>query len=239
MLSMELFFNSNSNKNIKEVVFDSFESSHICKSKRKKIGDTINFTDGNGNLYQGQIKKIKPEVITNCKYVEKFEFPEIEIIMAIGFIRPNRLDFLIEKSTEIGINKFILFSGKHSNYFTENIGRWQKISRQAIKQSLRYFLPQIETEKNFNSLIDNQKNADIKIIAEQNSNTNLSEIQTQIDQNNVKKIIFIVGPEGGLSKNEIDLAANNGYKTTNIGNHRLRTETAALVLSSFFCLNIN
>ena len=48
---MELFFNSNSDKNIKEVAFDSFESSHICKSKRKKIGDTINFTDGNGNLY--------------------------------------------------------------------------------------------------------------------------------------------------------------------------------------------
>lgn len=234
---MELFFNNNCDKNINEIVFDSFESSHICKSKRKKIGDSINFTDGCGNLYQGQIKQIKPEVVSECKFVEQANFPDREIIMAVGFIRPNRLDFLIEKATEIGINKFILFSSQNSNYYTENIGRWQKITRQAIKQSLRYFLPEIETEKNFKSLIEKQNSADIKIIAEQKSTTNLSGIQTRVNQDHTKRIIFIVGPEGGLNEEEIHLAANAGFETINIGEHRLRTETAALVLSSFFCLN--
>lgn len=235
---MELFFNHNAGKNRGDLEFDVFESSHIFKSKRKKLGDRIFFTDGLGNLYQGEIKTVKPVVTTDCNLIEKFDYPATKLILAIGFIRQNRLDFLIEKATEIGVNKFVLFSGEHSNYFTDNIDRFEKITRQAIKQSLRFYLPEIETESKFDTVLKNYQNADIKIVAEKGTNTRLTKFQNVIQKDSTEEIIFIVGPEGGLSRDEIKSAEEYGYSLVNLGYHRLRAETAALVLSSFFSVNM-
>src|SRR5210317_31172 len=105
---MELFFNQNTQQETKEIKFDDFESKHILKSKRKKIGDDIQFTNGTGDLFKGTIKSIKSKVICECKWLKNVPLTENTITMAVGFIRPNRLDFLIEKITEIGINKIIL-----------------------------------------------------------------------------------------------------------------------------------
>ncbi len=232
---MELFFNQNANQESKEIEFDDFESKHILKSKRKKIGDEIYITNGNGDLFDGKINTIKPKVICEYKWLKNTPFPQKKIAMAVGFIRPNRLDFLIEKVTEIGINEIILFSSQNGNYFTDNKERWKKITRQAIKQSMRFHLPEIKTINNFEKLLQICDKYDGKYITDQNAKTAIN----QIDTNNHKDIIYLIGPEGGLTTEEINLAKSNEFIEVNLGTNRLRTETAAIVFGAILSTNIN
>jgi 16S rRNA (uracil1498-N3)-methyltransferase len=236
---MELFFNTNADKNENEISFDDFESKHILRAKRKKNGDEIHFTNGKGDLFKGVIIKSKPRVVTNCQLINHIEAVERKITLAVGFIKSNRLDFLIEKITEIGINKIILFSSENCNYYSDKIDRFRKITRQAIKQSLRYYLPEIETIKNFDSLVKESSGYDNKYVTDQTAQIGLSEIMNQIKIEKTNNIIYIIGPEGGLSEKEIELAITKGFVNVNLGQHRLRTETAALVFGSYLNVAMN
>jgi len=233
---MELFYNKDAKEGF-EVKFDKFESNHILKSMRQKIGDEIYFTNGCGSLFKGIITTIKPEVNTNCTLIKTIPPDTHKIIMAVGFIRQNRLDFLIEKITEIGVHKIVLFASQNSNYYSNNIEKFQKITRQAIKQSQRLYLPEIETINNFEKMISNYSSCKNKFVTDQFAKMSLSEITKQdIIQNST---IFIIGPEGGLTEDEITFAKSNGYKNILLGKYRLRTETAALVFGSYLnsCIN--
>lgn len=232
---MELFYNITAKSNSAEIEFDDFETQHILKSKRKKIGDEISFTDGKGILYQGTIQKIKPRVKCTCQKVEEFPEYEKKITLAVGFIRPNRLDFLIEKITELGISKIILYSSQNGNYHTTNTERWIKIARQAIKQSVRFYLPKIETLNNFDLLINDCENYDKRFITDQYASSPISEL----DLTSFKDLIYIIGPEGGLTTKEIEKANKNGIISVKMGNYRLRTETAALAFGAIISTNIN
>ena len=232
---MELFFNRYALPEKDEIEFDDFESQHILKSKRKRIGNEIHFTNGKGDLFSGTLGAIKPKVICSCNWLKNIPPVKNKITMAVGFIRPNRLDFLIEKITEIGINKIILFGSQNGNYFTDNTERWNKITRQAIKQSLRYHLPEIEVIEKFDLLLEEYKNYDSKFITEQIAETAISEI-------NIRKsnsTIYLIGPEGGLTSDEINKAKSDGFTEVNLGKYRLRTETAALVFGALLSTNIN
>ena len=232
---MELFFNHSANQELDEVEFDKFESQHILKSKRKRTSDEIYFTNGKGDLFSGTIKAIKPKVICSCKWLKNNPPAEKNTTMAVGFIRPNRLDFLIEKITEIGINKIILFGSQNGNYYTDNTERWNKITRQAIKQSVRYHLPEIETVENFEFLLEKCKTFDSKFITEQMAETAIADINIGEGNNT----IYIIGPEGGLTSDEINRAKSEGFTEVNLGKYRLRTETAALVFGALLSTNIN
>jgi len=232
---MELFFNQKAHQETKEIEFDDFESKHILKSKRKKTGDEIQFTNGIGDLFKGTIKTIKPKVICDCNWLKNIPIGDKTITMAVGFIRPNRLDFLIEKITEIGINKIFLFGSQNGNYFTDNTERWKKITRQAIKQSVRFYLPEILTIEDFNQLLEMCDSYDGKFVTEQNSETAIKDIEIC----NRKSTIYIIGPEGGLTTDEIDKAKSKGFAEVNLGKYRLRTETAALVFGALLSTNIN
>ena len=236
---MELFFNKNAHNNEEEMKFDDFESKHILKSKRKKTGDIIHFTNGKGGLFKGEIKNLKTIVISSCQLIKNIPSAEKNITLAVGFIRPNRLDFLIEKITEIGINKIFIFASENSNYFSSNIDRWNKIMRQAIKQSLRYFLPEIETIKNFEMLIEQSNSYTGKFITDQSADIGVSNINNKNQDKEINNLIYVIGPEGGLTENEINHAISKGFTNVNLGQHRLRTETAALVFGSYLNVTIN
>jgi 16S rRNA (uracil1498-N3)-methyltransferase len=231
---MELFYHEHADKNASQIIFDDFESSHILKSKRKKTGNEIHFTNGRGDLFKGIISETKPKTKCSCTWINHYPLSNNKFTLAVGFIRPNRLDFLIEKITELGIHKIIIFGSQNSNYFSDNTERWYKIARQAIKQSLRYYLPAIETFNNFDLFLDHCTAYDGKFIAGQNAETFVKEI----DFNRYKNIIYIIGPEGGLTSTENKSANDIGFKSIKLGNYRLRTETAALALGALISSNI-
>lgn len=234
---MELFFNSFAQKNMDEIEFDDFESKHIQKSKRKKIADEIKFTNGNGDLFSGKIISVKPKVICNCDWLKNIPRSKNKVTLAIGFIRQNRLDYLIEKITEIGIGKIILFASQNGNYFTKNIDRWVKITRQAIKQSLQYYLPEIEVIEKYEQMIEMYKDEQIKLISDQHAPLKLSEYMNLLSDKTYNNIIYTIGPEGGLTKEEIEYAILNGFTNISLGGNRLRAETAAIALGSYLSIS--
>ena len=113
--------------------FDLFESKHILKTLRKKTGENLFFTDGEGKLYKGTIIRTEPSVSVTYELVKQYLLPRPIFILGVGFIKHARMDFIIEKGTELGINKFSFFNSQYTNYYTDNISRWEKITRQAIK----------------------------------------------------------------------------------------------------------
>ena len=233
---MELYFTNSENITENEAIFDAFESRHVYKTMRKKIGDALYFTDGKGRLFQGKITEIRPNIKVQHKLVSHNNEPKVSLTVGVGFIRHARMDFIIEKGTELGVKKFYLVSSKNSQYYTSNTQRWEKISRQAIKQSLRFHLPEIIPLADFNSFIKRVQNITYKFLADQKAALTINEMTKRIDLEINDDIIFAIGPEGGFSQRELQVAKENEFIPVSLGNHRLRTETALLSVASYFNL---
>jgi len=234
---MELFFTNAINTIQSEAEFDSFESQHILKTMRKNEGDSIHFTDGKGKLYQGRITRTKPLLRVHYKIVNQLQWPPPSLSMlGIGFIRPSRMDYLIEKGTELGINKFHLYASRYTNYFTENTRRWDKITRQAIKQSNRLYLPEISISSDFSDFLEVISGVKHKLLADQTASKSLRDVLDSFRKISVEDIIFIIGPEGGFDKEEIKLAMDHEFLPVSFGGNRLRTETAAISAASYINL---
>jgi 16S rRNA (uracil1498-N3)-methyltransferase len=234
---MELFFTNAIDESLSEAEFDSFESKHILKTLRKREGDSVHFTDGQGRLFQGKITSTKPVLKVQSKLIEQLPWPPpSQSILGIGFIRPSRLDTLIEKATELGINKFHLFASRYTNYYSENTGRWDKIIRQAIKQSQRLYLPEIQISSSFSKFINTESGTAHKFFADQNSPDPLVELLYSLRNKINGDIIFIIGPEGGFDDQEKRLAENHEFMPVSFGDKRLRSETAAISAASYINL---
>jgi 16S rRNA (uracil1498-N3)-methyltransferase len=234
---MELYFTNSENIAETEAEFDSFESRHILKTMRKKEGDSIHFTDGRGCLYLGRIVATKPLLKVQHELVKQLHWPPPTLtILGIGFIRPSRMDFLIEKTTELGVNRFYIFSSHFTTYFTKNSVRWEKIARQAIKQSNRLYMPDINISADYKKFINDISSIQYKFIAEQAASKKVTDILKKNLVNVEDNIVFIIGPEGGFDTNELNLAQKQGFVPLSFGEHRLRTETAAI--SAAFYINL-
>jgi 16S rRNA (uracil1498-N3)-methyltransferase len=234
---MELFFTNAINADQSEAEFDSFESQHILKTMRKSKADSIHFTDGEGRLFQGRISAIKPILKVHCKLIDQIPWPPpIQSMLGIGFIRHSRLDYMIEKATELGITKFYFFNSRFTNYFTENTTRWEKITRQAIKQSNRLYLPEINISNDFSKFLNAVSDIKHKFLADQTALKPLMDFLDSLKKKPDEDIVFIIGPEGGLDEKEIRLAYNHNFLPVSFGKNRLRTETAAISAASYINL---
>jgi 16S rRNA (uracil1498-N3)-methyltransferase len=225
---MELFFTETQLITKNTARFDNFESRHILKTLRKNIGDNLDFTDGKGNIYHGSISHSSPDLIVEYKRVTKIPLSNPKINLAIGFIKQTRMDFIFEKGTELGVNNFYLFASNNTNYYSENISRWQKITRQAIKQSLRCHLPGIKCFKDFSGLLDMSNQIPFKLIAHQNAPADANSILNAWKKKETDDIIILIGPEGGFTDIELEQAHQQKFESISFGKNRLRSETAAL-----------
>ena len=225
---MELFFTEQELIKSDFADFDTFESRHITRTLRKSVGDEIWFTEGMGSLFRGRIIQTNPILRVSCHLEAQLTRPRPALTLGIGLIKQNRMDILIEKATELGVDKFCFFAGKYSNYFTDNDGRWQKITRQAIKQSLRYFLPEMSFYKDLSSLLKVCSPQAHKLIAHQSADVTMSAELAAIDRNQTKEVLILIGPEGGFSPDEISNAGQAGFRSVSFGDFRLRAETAAI-----------
>ncbi|MBD3226303.1 MAG: RsmE family RNA methyltransferase [Caldithrix sp.] len=225
---MELFFAARENIEPHAVTFDRFESQHILKSLRKKTGQSIIVTDGEGRKIYGSIIQTKPIVVAEIDSVETMPRPKPAVALAVGFIRPNRLELLLEKGTEIGIQAFYLLGTEYANYISKNEHRFTKVIRQAIKQSVQFFLPKIAIFDNFNKFLVQVQNYRHKIVATSANDPALHDRLSVLNDSLREDVCLLIGPEGGLSSDEIGLAQANGFISVSLSENRLRTETAAI-----------
>lgn len=224
---MQLFYNPQIQKTDLSFVFDKEESKHIVKVLRKNTGDILHVTNGNGYLFTTEISVASD---SKCMIsIQKWEFKEnsnYRLHIAIAPTKMNeRLEWFLEKATEIGIHEITPIICENSERKIIKIERLQKIIESAMKQSLQVYLPKLNEPISFKQFIY-QKNSNSKYIAHCEETTKNS-FKEALKLNG--KYIILIGPEGDFSGKEIQLALDANYYPVTLGETRLRTETAALV----------
>ncbi|NGX48923.1 MAG: Ribosomal RNA small subunit methyltransferase E [Candidatus Anoxychlamydiales bacterium] len=208
------------------------KEAHHIKILRKKVGEFIEVINGKGFLAKAKIenfdkKSIKIRVIDVFFEKEKKQ----KLILVQAFIKPNKLEFLLEKTTELGVDAIWLFKSKNSeklNFSKNRLDRMRSILIAAIKQSGRLYLPKIEI---FESIKD-IKNIDGNIYfgdVDKKAKRLLDVYKEDKTKKDKKNCYFFIGPEMGFFLGEISYLKNNlnalGIK---LNNNILRAETAAI-----------
>lgn len=225
---MELFYTPPENISGQQITLDDFEKKHILQTLRKSSGATIYVTDGAGRLFTTTLLTEKPQAVLQISSEQKMPLPDAQLELAIGFIRPARLEFVFEKGTELGVRVFHLLPTLHANYASNNVTRYQKILRQAIKQSQQYYLPKIHTYRSFDDFLNTGFDGMCRIAAiDSGFPSIIKKIQPAISEK-CTSFLYIVGPEGGFASDETEKLSAAGFEPVSLGPNRLRAETAAI-----------
>ncbi len=211
-----------------EVVLNETESRHAVKVLRLTEGSRVQIIDGKGGFYEAEIsvahhKKCKL-LITNS--IQEFEKKDFKLHIAIAPTKNiDRYEWFLEKCTEIGIDEITPLLSEHSERKIIKPERLNKILVAAMKQSLKAYLPKLNTITNFNEFISNS-NSPNKYIAHCNDGDKVH-LKNCIKPG--EDILILIGPEGDFSDEEVALAKENGFTEVSLGTARLRTETAGVV----------
>jgi 16S rRNA (uracil1498-N3)-methyltransferase len=215
-----------------EIILTEAESFHAAKVLRLYSGDKINVTDGNGNYALAEITKLDAR---NCVAVPLSLHTGVakhnyNLHLAISPLRNmDRLEWMIEKAVEMGIDCISLVACARTVKKNVNITRLQNIVISACKQSKKVSFPKINPLVTYNSFLESVT-GNTKVIAHCISNVPRQSYRSYIDKHD--DVTILIGPEGDFSNSEIEKAISYGFDGVHFGGSRLRTETAGLLACS-------
>lgn len=240
---MPKFFVNEEQINNQEIKIQGTDVNHIKNVLREKVGsELIICNEKTGQDYLCEIKEIKEENII-CNIKEKLlnnAESNIKVTIMQGLPKADKMELIIQKSVELGVNNIIPIEMKRcvvklkDKDKIKKIERWQKISVVAAKQSGRNIIPEINQVENLKNICETFENYDIVLLAYENEkeNTIKNELKQLKEKNQNKnedvKIAILIGPEGGITEEEVEIARKKGAKIITLGKRILRTETVAL-----------
>jgi 16S rRNA (uracil1498-N3)-methyltransferase len=207
---------------------DEEESRHLVSVLRRKVGDSLQITDGKGFFYETEISETgkKFAVARVMSWTEAPVERAFKIHLAIAPTKQiERYEWFLEKATEIGVDEITPLLCKRSERDTIRHDRLEKILVSAMKQSLRSRLPKLHELTRF-STFAKAVSAPLKLIA-WCSDDPLPHLKAAISAG--QDMVICIGPEGDFSADEIKIAVDNGFSGVSLGEARLRTETAGLL----------
>lgn len=221
---MNLFYQPNISQGIHHL--DREESHHAIRVLRLDKAQSLNLTDGQGSFYIAKIVKADPKKcefeITEKKQVAKRDF---HIHIAIAPTKnADRMEWFIEKATEIGVDQISFMLCKNSERKSINFERLEKVAVSAMKQSQQAWLPHLSEMTSLKEILT--ASGDQKFIAHVDG-SNPRQLQSIAKPK--KNYLVLIGPEGDFSKEELEVAEKTGFEKVSLGPNRLRTETAGLV----------
>ena len=224
---MHLFFQPNFSS-ISALTDD--EAFHAAKVLRLREGEVVQVTDGQGSWYDAQVRQSTPKrcdlhILKQTTYEPRPYSIEIALAPTKNI---DRIEWFVEKATEMGMDKISFFYTKHSERRTIKLDRLQKIAVSAMKQSLQAYLPQLEEVGDFEKWLPKaSESTSQKFIAHLPDDALPPHLlKSALPKQNY---LVLIGPEGDFTTNEIELTQKLGFQMAVLGNTRLRTETAALV----------
>jgi 16S rRNA (uracil1498-N3)-methyltransferase len=225
---MQLFYNPDIDTETKTFSFDKEESRHIIKVLRKNTGDILAITNGKEQLFWASIVEARDKKCTVdiSKWEKQPKTWNYRLHIAIAPTKMNeRIEWFLEKATEIGIDEITPVICDHSERKHLKMERMEKVIISAMKQSLKYKLPSLNEPVKFRDFIQDQT-WDLGLIAhcQEEDKKRISDLIAE--KNN---IMILIGPEGDFSEAEIKMSKEKGLIPVSLGESRLRTETAAIV----------
>ncbi len=200
-------------------------------------GDSFLLLDNEGSEYDAALVSVHREkVVLEIRDKRKAEGePPVQIKLYQSLVRKDRLEFVLQKGTEIGVACFapVIAHRCVSLYRkgTDKLERWSSIVKEAAEQSGRGFLPTIEEPVTFRDACGGVSGFPL-IFWECERETNLYEALKDYSPERHGKINIFIGPEGGFTTGEIELARDNGIRSVSLSPRILRSETAALVAAA-------
>lgn len=239
---MQRFFVEENQINIENKTIEIMgeDINHIKNVLRCKIGEQIEICNKyNGKAYLCEISNMTDNVKANIlQELENNKESSIHINIVQGLPKSDKMEFIIQKGTELGVKEFTPLNLKRcvvkidSKDEQKKILRWQKQAEVAAKQCGRDMIPIVNNIYNINTINELLKDYDLVLLAYENENTNILKNEIKKIKNSNIKIAIIIGPEGGLEKTEVEKLQQNGAKVITLGNRILRTETVAMVITS-------
>lgn len=227
-----------------EIRLSEPESRHLKHVLRLKSGEIIRVFDGWGKEYDARIthtddEEVRAVLIRKSESSPEFQVESpVHITIAQAFLKEKKMDELLRPLTELGINRWIPFIAQRSvarpdtKRMEARKQRWEKIAIESLKQCRRTRVPEITDTVSFAEMLDMDSNSDLRLIfweriAEPEFAGNSFVFQKS---RAYQRVFAVIGPEGGFSPQEIELAVKAGFQTAGIGPRILRAETAALAV---------
>ena len=241
---MPKFFVAENQINNNKITIIGDDVNHIKNVLRQKSGDKITICDiSKEQDYLCKIDKIEEKSI-DCNIIEKLENnteSNVKVTIFQGLPKADKMELVIQKSVELGAYDITPLQMKrcvvklNEKDKLKKIQRWQKISEVAAKQCGRNIIPKINNIVNVKDVCNLCNEYDIVLIAYENEkeDTLKKELKNikKLDKEEIK-VPIIIGPEGGIAPEEIEMFEENGAKIITLGNRILRTETVALSVLS-------
>ena len=216
------------------LTIDSGDAAHIKKVLRLSVGDEITVCDGKGFDYAARITVLEPGAI-NCEILKKYPVetePEIQVTLYQGIPKSTKMDYIIQKTTELGVTRIVpcvmercVVKLEDTKAEAKKTARWQKIAGEAAKQSGRGIIPEVTAPMEFAEAVSQMRQDDLCFAPyECEERETLRSVLTEKAE--ARSVSFMIGPEGGFDPREIELLRQAGIRTVTLGRRILRTETA-------------
>lgn len=222
-------------------LLDEAESKHAVRVLRLGVGDRVHLVDGRGGFYDAEIGDANPKrvVLRILAVQEKYQQRKHRLHIAIAPTKNmERLEWFLEKATEIGIDEITPLICDRSERREVKTERLEKVAVAAMKQSLKAYLPRINEAVRFSAFIKGMPvgSANSSIAAQPDSGTKRfiahcdagEKVFLSASVEPGDSVVILIGPEGDFSPSEISEALNANFIAISLGESRLRTETAAL-----------
>ncbi|WP_349407881.1 16S rRNA (uracil(1498)-N(3))-methyltransferase [Pseudalkalibacillus sp. SCS-8] len=217
---------------------------HISKVMRMSPGDQVICSDNQDRVAVCEIEELNDSSV-ELTIVEWSEFETelpIPVTIAQGLPKHDKLEMIVQKGTELGASKFLPFQASRSivkwddKKSRKKTERLLKIIKEAAEQSHRNRMPDCEEPVSFKQLLSVSEEYSIKVVAyeeeaKQDERSNLAKLLTKIDPS-VDRMLVVIGPEGGLTDEEVERLQEAGFVTCGFGPRILRTETAPFYILS-------
>ena len=242
---MPHFFIDSKHLNKDEItVSDKENYNHIAKSLRAKVGEDILLIDENQMQYEGKIAKITSnsieiKIVKNYKSTRHLDF---KLYLAQSPLRSEAQSLIIEKATELGVEGiYPIFTDNCSlkkSVIWQKIQKWQKIMLEASKQCERATVPTCFELCDMKKLIQNPYFDRVLVLTERSADFELKPYLRENPCLQNKKILIVIGPEGGFSQKEFEFFTQNKITTLSLGKLILKAETAVIVALGSIVLGV-
>jgi len=221
------------------------EAFHVSRVMRCREGQTIEIFDGKGGRYSGLIERIQEDGTVEGRVVEVLHSPErlakVTLNLYLGLLKASRWDWAIEKATEVGVSMIVPVLTPRTvvqlrdEATPKKLERWKRILVSAAKQCGRPDVPELQEPRHFRDVVLEAARGGLTLVgwAKPGASVSLHEILTKARQHKSSTTVnLFIGPEGGFSEDEAELAEMEGAHLFHLGCDTLRSETAALVASA-------
>jgi 16S rRNA (uracil1498-N3)-methyltransferase len=207
------------------------DAHHLTRVLRVEKGQKYEISD-NRAVYLAEVEAARRDLVT-FRVIEQIEAAEapVRVALYVALVRFERIDLLVEKATELGVERMAFFETERSERGLDRgaekrVSRWQRIAREASEQSRRVRLPEIAAPISFGDVLEDAVPCRLLLDEEPGGAPLLTALPAERTREN--RVSLMTGPEGGWTDRERAVIHEAGWRSVSLGPAILRTETAAI-----------